>query len=660
MSKKINIPEILKENDKRNAELDKHYNPLTGEGSPLERKLFSYEYMGSLVEYLVPVSMFDDPVIQALNGSSIEDVVGEVMDDYSFDDLETLYNQTVQIRLKHDFEFYAFTCLTIPEKVTDKLIPFKLNRPQRRLLKQLEKRRLEGKPIRTIICKARQWGGSTLTQLYMNWIQHYHKTNWNMAICALVDAQALHIENMFEETAKQFPKEFGEVTLRSYARTHKNRHYLERNSIIGIGSVKNPDNLRTFNIHLAHFSEVGLWTSTPRQSAESLAQSLRGTVQNLPYTMIVMESTAKGVGNFFHREWQNAVSGKSSYDPIFVPWFEIEIYRTDIKDKEKFIKSMTDYDWFQWELGATLEGINWYKLHKSGENMDDITMFSEFPSTAEEAFSSTGRPAFNRLYVKKAEQSCQEPEIIGELRADSTKGKKALERIEFEKNPSGNLWVWAEPDATIRVANRYCVFADIGGKHKGADYSCAKVLDRYFMMEGGIPEVVAVWHGHLEQDLVAWKCAQLAKWYNNALLAVESNSLRKENKDGDHFLTVLDEIAPYYDNLFTRTDPEKVKEGVPTVWGFHTNMKTKPLLIDTLNASLRDEQYIERDRRAISEMIMYELKEDGTYGAPEGEHDDHVIITAGSVWLAWKYMDMPKLVKTKQKKGKKVINEASI
>jgi hypothetical protein len=660
VSKKINIPEILKENKKRNAEMDAPHNPITGEGRFVKRKMLSYSYDGNMIEFMAPVTMFDERIVQEVNGKSIEEVLIENKVKRNKRKVLDIHNEIVLLRLKHDFEFYAYACVKIPDKLSDKIIPFKLNRAQRKLLARYERMRNNGIPIRTILCKARQWGGSTLTQLYENWIQLYHKENWNLGICALVDAQASHISYMFERTLEHLPDSFGKFTLKPYAKQSKNRIIEERGGIIGIGSVKQPDNLRSYSIHLLHLSEVGFWTSTPRQSAESLIQTLRGSVPPDPYTMIVMESTAKGVGNFFHNEWLAAKEGRSSYDPVFVAWWEIEMYRKKIDDLDSFINNMNDYDWFLWQLGATLEGINWYKTKKKAENFSDLQMMQEFPSTADEAFTSTGRPVFAKIHVKQAERTCIEPLYKGELRGNATKGAEALTKLEFEEKPVGDLWIWALPDSSIKVSNRYAAFADVGGKHKDADYSCIKVIDRYWMIDGGTPEVVAVWHGHLDQDLVAWKFAQIAKWYNNALLAVESNSLRKENKDGDHFLTVLDEISEYYDNLYTRTDPEKVKENIPVVWGFHTNLKTKPMIINKLNEALRDQLYVERDIRACNEMYMYELKDDGTYGAPEGQHDDHVITTAGVTWLGLKYMDPPREIRERPIKKRKIIGEATI
>ena len=43
-------------------------------------------------------------------------------------------------------------------------------------------------------------------------------------------------------------------------------------------------------------------------------------------TLVVMESTADGVGSFFHEEWGRACCGKSDKRPVFVPWHEIARY----------------------------------------------------------------------------------------------------------------------------------------------------------------------------------------------------------------------------------------------------------------------------------------------------------------------------------------------
>lgn len=665
-----NIELILEANRLRNADLDELYDPMLGTGSKIPRKNITYSDLGTEINMDLPETMFNEPLIILLAKiGDLQKTIHYLYKTISPEIENQLRNELVQLRLTHDFEFHCITCVKIPDKQSENLIPFKLNRPQRRLVAIFEHMRLNGIPIRVIIGKARQWGGSTVSQIYENWIQLRHRKRWNMAICTAVNPQAAHIRNMFERTIENYPPELGKYTMGNYAGFANNKYLEERDCIIGIGSSEKPDNLRTYNIHLAHFSEVSTWNSTPKKSAKELAQSLRGTIPFKPYTMVVMESTAKGVGNFFYNEYQSAKKGESGYEAVFIPWFEIEMYREPIDDMDSFIRSLDESYaadgstfWYLWELGATLEGINWYKTKKKSENLDDLMMFQEFPSTDVEMFSSTGRPAFNPFYIKRAEKTCIDPIYKGELSASTVKGKQAFDKIEFQKSIGGNLWIWELPDRAAKVSNRYCGFADIGGVNKLADFSVLKVFDRYWMIDGGVPEVCAVWHGHIDQDLFAWKCAQIMWWYHKGLLAIETNSLKTDNdlSEGEHFLTVLDEIVAFYPNLYSRSNPEQVRRGMQQQWGFHTNRKTKPKLVDAQNAAMRDGTYMERDKRATNEMYTFELKDNGTYGAMEGLHDDHVIVTAGCNWLSGKYMPVPVEIKETTIRHQPIISQATI
>ncbi len=125
-------------------------------------------------------------------------------------------------------------------------------------------------------------------------------------------------------------------------------------------------------------------------------------------------------------------------------------------------------------------------------------------------------------------------------------------------------------------------------------------------------------------------------------------------------MTVLDEISEFYDNLYARVDPEKVKLGAPVLYGFHNNKKTRPMIIDSLNAALRDQGYIERDSRACDEMDWFVMSSKGKYEAQEGKHDDHVITSALGTWACNSYMDTPKFInKESKKKSGKAVSEAT-
>ena len=657
-----NYIELFRENERRNKLLFEKYDPERGINSPVER--FEFRIHPNVPLIYLPLTMKNIPFMeQVCKFKTLWDAVQEIYESEHEKHLSELISDIATERIKHDFEFWAYTCVDIQDKITKKLIDFILNKPQRKLLGRLERMRLEGRPIRYILLKARQWGGSTLTQLYMAWIQLFHMTRWHSAIVTDVEQQANNIRGMYSTMALNHPKDVMDVELRPYQGSTKNKTVTGRDNAICVGSMQQPDNLRSFDFAMVHVSEVGLFKKTKGKSPEDLVQSLTGTIPDVHLSLIALESTAKGVGNFFHTEWLAAKNNLSGYEAIFVAWFEIEMYWKKITNGlTRFVDNMTEYDWFQWRSGATLEGINWYKNHKRNLHWSDWRMQSEFPTNDIEAFGSTGRRAFAPMYVQRARQYNRPPEYIGELRGDAMFGKEALNNITFEEDSKGSCKIWAMPDNTIKVKNRYLVSVDIGGRTDVADYSVIRVFDRLQLIYGGVPEAILTWRGHLDQDLVIWKAAQIGKFYNDALLAPETNSLRAKQADseGDHIITVLDEILPFYPNIYMRTDPEKVRAGAPARYGFHTNPKTKTDIINTMNRDLREEGYIEYDSTVCDEYDCYEIKPDGSYGAVEGQHDDLAMCTMIGKKVS-DLMPLPVLIteeKTKEKKTR-IISEAS-
>lgn len=657
----MNIKSIIEENEIRKKTLFPNYNPITGEGSLVPRKEFVFNVKGEDIKLHLPEKMFDMAIVQELNHNSIDNVIKQVGLSANDESRNALIKDFINTRLDYDFEFFAATAVRIQDKETKQPIPFVLNAAQRKLLAVLISMFNSGVPMRIILLKARQWGGSTLVQIFMAWIQIRILTNWHSVVVADVEEQSRNIRGMYSKLLKYYPSDLGMLTFSPFEGSVKTRLLNERGCIIGVGSAQKPENLRSFDFSMAHLSEIGLWQSTLKRSAEDLVQSIANTIPFSSNTLIAKESTAKGVGNYFHREWIAAKEGKSAYRPVFISWFEIERYLLPIDNKEKFINTWNDYDLWQWEQGATLEGINWYKNYKASENYDDWRMKSEMPTTDVEAFQSTGRRVFHPLYVQRARKTCEKPLMVGDLMGKGIMGKESLIDIQFVPNDRGCLKVWSEPDHSVKMKNRYCLFADIGGRSEGADFSTIKVIDRYWMMYNDRPEVCAVWHGHLDQDLFAWKAAQLGMWYFGELLAIEVNSLRSKGEDteGDHTLTILDEIAEVYPNLYARTTPDRIRQGLPAKWGFHTNKASKTMIIDTLNGALRDESYVEKDSLACDEMDCYEYKPDGSMGAVEGQKDDRAVTTAGCVWLAIKHMELPEEVVIIETKGKGIVSEAS-
>lgn len=657
---------ILAENEERKRRYFRLYDPVFGDENEevVSRRSFSFGGYSCLL----PVEMFND-------WKGLEDVQDLKL---STQDTSIFIQELLKLRLKYDFEFWCYTCVKIQDKRTKAFIPFRLNYGQRKTAKEYERQRNEGVPIRVIICKARQWGGSTVTQIYMLWLQTYHYMNWHSAIIAQLSKQSDNIRSMIQNVVSYYPQDVDSLTIKSWNSSKEIKYIPQRGCKIQIGTAEEPDQCRSFDYSMLHMSEVGLWKSTTSKSAYDLAQSVLGIVPEVAGSFVVMESTAKGVGTFFHEYYQGAVKGINEFKPIFVGWFEIENYAewqidpkdgqsilrdndgipvSAIKDYNKLIKNFTNYNKAQWRQGATLEGIAWYNRYKQAKQWNDFQMKSEFPGTDVEAFQTKSNKFFEQTRIDYAKSTCKEPLFKCDIRGASDRGVDSMFDIHLDLDgysEQGGMWVWLAPEERKPhepiTTNQYLVVCDIGGTSIRADWSVISVFDRSTLTDPhGALERAATWRGHIDHDLLAWKAVQIAKFYNNALLVIESNTLETRDRseettyEGNHFYTVLDEIAEYYDNLYMRNaTPDKVIEKPQMKYGFHTNVRTKRLAYDAHTKALRDGEYIERDSRVVMEMEYLENKSDGSIGAIKGQHDDLIDTAAIGSYISSSVMDMPK------------------
>ena len=696
MTREEAIQAIIKENERRNAEIYAKFDPVSGEGSVGERKRVVIDDFPISVQWL-PVEMLRVPLVrQIVECGSVRAFLTDNLNvEYTEEDRLKVIEQFVRIRCRYDFAFWAAVFVYIKRKGGGEDILFRLSRPQRRFVERLERLRKAGKPIRIVLLKARQWGGSTVSQLYMAWLQLVHKVGLNSLIIAHQGAGSDEIKDMFDRMIKAYPVEMlhklgeaydaNEPKLVGVGKSGSIYRVPQRNCKIKIGTAERPDSCRGGDYNLVHLSEVGLWKATEGKKPEDIVRSACSGVLYRPYTMIVYESTANGTGNFFQREYDMASKGKSQFEAMFVSWFDIEIYSTPVDDILSFAASLYDnrnndnvassreesgkYLWWLWEKGATLEAIHWYILERAKYN-EHASMASEYPSDDVEAFVHSGTMVFDKYKVEAFKKYCKEPRFVGDVYADADEGKNALKNLRFVEDRQGVLWIWEKPeiDEDEKVTNRYLTVVDVGGRSSKADWSVIVVFDRLFMAEGGRPAVVAQWYGHCDIDLLAWKAAQIAAFYDNSLLVIESNTLETHDKerdvDGDQSQFILNQIKGVYPNLYARKQSEEdILQGLPTKYGFHTNVATKPMVISTMVKVIRENLYVERDARCLDEYLTYEKKPNGAYGAIIGKHDDLLMTRAIGLHICFYEMELPKFVKRTKRmlvKKKNAVSAATI
>lgn len=720
------IQQMLKDNDKRLRHLEAKYDPITGEGCDIRHPITNENIWArkrtEIPDHIIPVEwlpyetrkskLYKDVMAEGSIAKYIENVLGEDPEDE--DIVQYVQRSLIEVRYRTDFTFWAYNEWHIKDKkgqtenlyietkqeqidndddddeITinrtegdSSLVPFVLNCAQLRFLAVLERMRLKGLPIRVILAKCRQWGGSTLVEAYAAWIQLMLKNSWYSVIVAQVSSTAKKIQMMYEKAIGQYSpwllklpanerlrfSQYGRsatdfrITYGS-ASNPKNA----RDVVISVGTYENPDSLPGTDIALAHFSELGLWKTTEGKTPEDVFKSVAGGIANLPLTMIVSESTPRGSGNFFAEEYARAKNGESAYEAVFIspaynPYDIVEvpnkrgfarwiIQNKDRRDnpeeifgfKGKKCRVSGAYIYRMWQLGSTLENILWYLL-KHLELSRHSDMASEAPIDDIEAFSNTDALAFDMYDIDEMEKLyVKNPIKVGDIYSEYSLGKEVLVNYDFREQANGTMKIWEEPNP-VKMTDQYLVVCDIGGKRdtKTSDFSIIRVLDRSDIGKpDGMEKTALMWHGKIPYDHLGWKAVQVAKWYNNALLVFESNTLEtrkdqtNDTEEGDKMNYILEKIGDCYRNIYCRRSKEAEdvnQRGGSLKYGFHTNKKTKPLVVNTIDDAIRNKNYIERDQGTIDEFRTYECR-NGHFDAMPGRHDDRLMSAAIALYIS--------------------------
>ena len=228
--------------------------------------------------------------------------------------------------------------------------------------------------------------------------------------------------------------------------------------------------------------------------------------------------------------------------------------------------------------GCTLEAIKWYHDKRLGFP-DHRSMMAEYPTTPAEAFASTARSVFSSADVEALRADCGEEGERGEITASRFGDVGVADTPRFIPSADGLLTLWRRP----RKGGDYLVCVTSGGRSRGADYSVIAVLDRG--APGARPEIVAQWRGHIDHDLLARKAEAIARFYDDAVLAIESNSWESSSEGQGRF--ILDSLSRSYHNLYFRQS----EGGAATSAGFHVNVRTKAAIIANLVAYVREHGY---------------------------------------------------------------------
>lgn len=279
-------------------------------------------------------------------------------------------------KLNNDLPFFARHCLFIKPKVGD-IHPFEFNKAQNYLHRRIEEQKARTGKVRILIVKGRQQGCSTYVaaRFYHSATRHKGKSVYILSHEAATTTKLFNIVKRYHEYMPEPAKP-------ATAKYNDRSIIFSVNSEYTVGTAGNKNTGRGGTVQLLHCSECAFYDNT-----DELQTGLLQSVADLPGTEIIMESTANGMGNYFHQMCVSAMKGESEYELVFIPWFwQPEYYKEPPADFEA-----TDEEK---ELSA-LYGLNdgqlyWRRMKIASLSGGEWKFKQEYPCTPEEAFVSSG------------------------------------------------------------------------------------------------------------------------------------------------------------------------------------------------------------------------------------------------------------------------------
>jgi hypothetical protein len=286
------------------------------------------------------------------------------------------------LRLATDLPAYAATCLSIRTK-TAGIAPLELNRAQLFLHARLEAQRAGTGRVRAIILKGRQQGCSTYVGA-----RFYHQATHRRGVRVFILTHAQDAtDNLFEMVERFHAHVPDPVKPSTGAANAKELSFDLLDSGYRVGTAGTRGTGRSQTLQLFHGSEVAFWPH-----ADTHAAGVLQAVPDAAGTEIILESTANGLGNLFHRAWQDATCGRCEYQAIFIPWFWQDEYARAAPADFRLDEEEQEYQRLH---SLTLAQMAWRRA-KIAELRDPALFRQEYPATPDEAFAVAGDESFIR------------------------------------------------------------------------------------------------------------------------------------------------------------------------------------------------------------------------------------------------------------------------
>lgn len=476
------------------------------------------------------------------------------------------------------------------------------NPAQKRIIQQMNKPLSERKPIRRMDIKARQIGASTLFGLF-----YLDNTIFHPNTISCIFAHSRESLNYLWEIIRFAHSTMPDSIKPKLTTDSASQLTFENNSKIMV-SLR----VQSTKIDNAHFSEYAY--CEPREIALSIGACT-------PKANITLESTANGM-NHAYEKWNDPDDG---YAKMFHPWFLQPEYIMPVFHELRYTEEeerLLSYAKREYGISLAPEQIQYRRFRHKEYGHLALQELAEDPHTC---FISTGNSFFNNAKVEV---------LVREATEFLRKHPPQMEDDEmvvFEAPQEGHV---------------YTAGADVaeGGQGKDSDYSVLAILCVTCKRQA------FRWRARYPWDKFHQICDEWGRKYNNALLAVEDNSVGKAIIMGLKDMTFYPNLYFEEGNRFIAFG-ENRKESIRK-YGFHTDEDSKVRILSKIklgiegefNASVDafDSDFAVLDLKFLHECFTFR-NENGKLSAVSGQHDDLVMAWAIAYEMYGKLVRRPNL-----------------
>lgn len=378
-----------------------------------------------------------------------------------------------------------------------------------------------------------------------------------------------------------------------------------------------------------HLTEIPFWRGDADAAATALCDAARGG-------KISYESTAKGVGDFFHRKYIQGKLGDGGVRAHFFPWWWNHNYRMHgariIEEGGTFYLLMPDRRWSSMNAAEREAArISDYSLDE--RNRLGLNLQSERDCAIEIL-----------AYLKRhghleanAEWHCDEvaAALCWRRQQIARKGERVF-RVEY---PENDVDPFAQTGGCVFEERYLVVRAQQRDPEPGHEYVVA--LDPSMGIDGGDPAAITVidrhtgeqvweWCGYRKQDALGEMCCALSDRYNAAEIVIESNQgeaaiIEVERRGYGHRLyrhidaqtqrEISEGRIPLHEAL------ERARPGLPMT------ERMKRLIIGMFERAWREGEFKASSPALIEEARTF-VQNGERMEARSGYHDDRIMAAA--------------------------------